>query len=219
MRYRAARVFDQLEKVGFLLTHKQMLVLTGQVVGKEDDALLLEACERGDLSREKVWGLYLYARNPEKLRENRAAQLRAFRTIIENGFVLSDSWLVNRLIKHAAQSHGWELDRSAVQSLVCDLVVEGAAIRIGAISSKGTMYTCTYPASKDSLFQSVLDYALGLSRTRRSISPGDLFPLKQELGESGKTWEVFVLDHLVYLGELDRQKEKPCYFTPGSEVP
>lgn len=209
------QIFDRLEQVDFLLTHKQMLFLTSQISGKEDESLLQGACEQGELYREKIWGLYLYAKNRRKLDENRARQRRAFRIILEEGFVLSDGWLVNRLAQYTAQSHGWQLDRSAVQAILCDLVVEGMAIRFGAVSSKGTRYSCTYPTSKHNLFCLAVDYAFSVIRAKNAVCPRDFFPLKQELGEYGKNWEVFILDHLVYLGQLDRLADEPRYVIPG----
>lgn len=212
------QIFDRLEQVDFLLTYKQMLFLTSQISGKEEESLLQEACEQGELYREKVWGLYLYAKSQSKLDQNRAKQRRAFLTIIEEGFVLSDRWLVNRLVKYTAQRYGWQLDKRAAQALLCDLVVEGTAIKIGATSSKGTPYTCTYPASKHNLFCLAVDYVFSVLRTQHAICPRDLFPLKQQLEEYGKSWEIFVLDHLVYLGELDRLADEPQYVVPGQGV-
>jgi hypothetical protein len=209
------QIFERLKQLDFLLTHKQMIFLTSQITGKEDEDFLRQMCEQGELYREKIWGLYLYAKSRDKLDQNRARQGDAFLKIIEDGFILSDRWLVNRLVKYTAQRNRWQLDRSAVQVLLCDLVVGGKVTRIGAISGKGTPYNCTYPTSKDSLFRSAVDYVFSVARSEGCIHPNDLILLKQQLEEYGKNWELFVLDHLVYLGELKRLVGEARYVIPG----
>jgi hypothetical protein len=215
MNYTIKQVFERLQQIDFLLTHKQMLLLTDKISGREGDQLLEAACEQGVVFREKIWGLYLYAGNRTKFYGNRASQKKAFLTIMEEGFILSDRWMVNRLAKYTGQRYGWQLDKSAVRAILRDLIVEGTAIKFGAISGKDTRYNCTYPASKHNLFRLAIDSVFSIVRDRNAVYPRDLWPLKKQLGEYGRNWEVFVLDHLVYLGELDRFGDKSRYVIPG----
>jgi len=208
-----------LQRADFLLTNKQLEVLFRRYLGGKSGWDFATLCDESEAYREKVWGVYLYAADQSDFAGKKERQLEAFLHVIEReGFILQDKWLTNRLVKYMRERFGWELDASGVQCLVTDLVVRGDVMRIGAVSRKGTYYTCSLAAIKADLLAQAIDFAMGMAMAKAYVEPRELLTLKDQWGERGRSWEHFILDHLVFLGRLMSTPETDLYILPGAST-